>query len=242
MNAKVNRAARCAAAVLAVVAVGAGAAACDSTSGSSASKTSAQSGSNSQDSSSTTQDGSEDQSQNTGGSGGTAEGSAQHKVKAMAQKDSRTDAVNGSAATGNRCHTGDLNFTWSKGAPDMKDDTDQQTASLTLENAGTRTCTLHGFPGVRLISKSGTAWDLRRSSDTPSTMTLHPGDDTASISISLLAIPADARDTKPFIPARIQITPPDETTSITLEWPYGGAILDQSGATDAGTFVNPVGI
>ncbi|WP_234317719.1 DUF4232 domain-containing protein [Streptomyces rimosus] len=36
-------------------------------------------------------------------------------------------------------------------------------------NTSGRTCTLHGFPGVRLISKSGEAWDLRRSADRPST-------------------------------------------------------------------------
>ncbi|WP_405778216.1 DUF4232 domain-containing protein [Streptomyces sp. NBC_00859] len=252
MTAKLNRVARCAAAVLAVVAVGAGAAACDSTSGSSPSKAGARSGTNAgsgtgQDSSSTSQDGSNSSKNQTGGTAGgsqdTAQGSDQHKVKSMSEKGSRTDAVNeSSAATSSRCHTSDLNFTWSKGAPDMKDDTDQQVASITLTNDGADTCTLHGFPGVRLISRTGTAWDLRRSSDTPSTMTLHPGDSTASVSISLLAIPADARDTKPFVPARIQITPPNETTHITLDWPYGGAILDQDGATDAGTFVNPVGV
>ncbi|MCX4724725.1 DUF4232 domain-containing protein [Streptomyces sp. NBC_01020] len=245
MTAKLNRVARCAAAVLTVVAVGAGAAACDSSSGSGASKTSAQSGAG-QDSSSTAQGGSQDKPR----SGTTAEGSAQHKVKSMSQEGSRTDAVNpvpaSAPATGSsRCHTGELGYTWGGphgGAPDMNDSTDQQIASIALKNRSDRTCTLRGFPGVRLISKTGEAWDLRRSSDTPSTMTLHPGESTASISIMLLAIPADTKDTKPFVPSKVLITPPNETTHVTLDWPYGGAILDQSGATHPGTFVSPVGI
>lgn len=262
MTAKLNRAARCAAAVMAVIAVGAGAAACDSTSGSAPSKTSAQSSTGQDSSSTTAQGGSQDKAQSgtsdTSGSGSSADGAAQHKVKAMAAKGSRTDAVNpvpasvpgsapapASASESSRCHTIDLGYDWGGphgGAPDMKDATDQQVASIKLTNRGDSTCTLRGFPGVQLVSKTGETWDLRRSSDTPSTMTLHPGESTASISIMLLAIPADSKDTKPFVPSKVLITPPNETTHVTLDWPYGGAILDQSGATHPGTFVSPVGV
>ncbi|WP_405779509.1 DUF4232 domain-containing protein [Streptomyces sp. NBC_00859] len=255
MTAKLNRVARCAAAVLAVVAVGAGAAACDSSSGPAASKADAQSGSTAQgssDSKSGAQSGSQDtaqggtddkaQSTSTRPDSPTAQNASRHDTVSTAQKGSRTDAVNpASAATSSRCHTSGLRFTWSAGAPDMRDEADAQTAMITLKNTSAHTCTLHGFPGLRLISTTGTAWDLRRSSDTPSTITLHPGDDTAAVSFNLLAVPATAKDTKPFIPSKVQITPPNETTHATLSWPYGGAILDQSGATHPGTFVNPVG-
>ncbi|WP_406137475.1 DUF4232 domain-containing protein [Streptomyces sp. NBC_01089] len=255
MTAKLNRVARCAAAVMAVIAVGAGAAACDSSSGSAPSKTSAQSSTGQDSSSTTAQGGSQDKAQSgasdTSGSGSSADGAAQHKVKAMAAKGSRTDAVNpvppaaASSSESSRCHTIDLGYDWGGphgGAPDMKDATDQQVASIKLTNRGDSTCTLHGFPGVQLVSKTGETWDLRRSSDTPSTMTLHPGESTASINIMLLAIPADSKDTKPFVPSKVLITPPNETTHVTLDWPYGGAILDQSGATHPGTFVSPVGV
>ncbi|MFE2377922.1 DUF4232 domain-containing protein [Streptomyces sp. NPDC059398] len=259
MTAKLNRAVRCAAAVLAVVAVGAGATACDSSSGSTSSKAAGANSGTSDGSSSSTQNDSQNGSQGStkgsdsgtgdtarGGSQGKAEIPAGTKVKTTAQQGSRTDAVNASsAATSSRCHTTDLGYDWGGphgGAPDMKDSTDQQIASVKLTNRGDRTCTLHGFPGVRLVSKTGEAWDLRRSSDTPSTMTLRPGESTASVSITLLAIPADSKDTKPFVPSKVLITPPNETTHVTLDWPYGGAILDQSGATHPGTFVSPIGI
>ncbi|WP_371791895.1 DUF4232 domain-containing protein [Streptomyces sp. NBC_01471] len=259
MTAKLNRAVRCAAAVLAVVAVGAGATACDSSSGSSP-KAGAQAAGTAQDSSGQ-QDGSQDKAQ--GGTEDAAQSAAPDKapggasdkaenpssrpgMKTAAQTASRTDAVNpASAGTSSRCHTGDLRYTWGGphgGAPDMQDSTDQQVATIQLKNSGGRTCTLRGFPGLRLVSKSGVAWDLRRSGDTPSTMTLHPGDATAMVSFNLLAIPADSKDTKPFVPSKVLVTPPNETTHVTLDWPYGGAILDQSGATHPGTFVNPIGV
>ncbi|WP_262370805.1 hypothetical protein [Streptomyces sp. WAC01526] len=35
-------------------------------------------------------------------------------------------------------------------------------------------------------------------------------------------------------------TPPNETTSLTLKWPWG-ALVDQAGATHPATFVDPIG-
>lgn len=254
MTAKLNRAARCTAAVLAAVAVGAGAVACDASSGSSAAGSSARSGTHSgtakdsasgtaKDSSGSEQGGSGDEG--TSGADASAKGSSGGEVK-TAQQGSQTDAVNtsSSARSSSRCHTGDLRYSFDAphgGRPDM-DTTYQQVASVKLTNNSERTCTLHGFPGVRLVSTTGEAWDLRRSADTPSTITLRPGDDTAIVSMNILPVAKDDQDTKPFVPGKILLTPPNETTHVTLEWPWGGAILDQSGATRPGTFVNPIGV
>ncbi|MGW8379898.1 DUF4232 domain-containing protein [Streptomyces sp. ODS28] len=170
--------------------------------------------------------------------------SAGKKLKTAAAG-SRADAVNPAAgAASKRCHTDDLKFTWGGphgGRPDMNAE-NQQAVSIRLTNKANRTCTLHGFPGVRLISESGEKWDLRRSSVTPTTRTLKPGDDTAMIDMTILPVPKDIKDTKPFIPSKVMITPPNETKSVTFKWPYGGAILDQSAATRPGTFVNPIGV
>ncbi|MET9862938.1 DUF4232 domain-containing protein [Streptomyces smyrnaeus] len=219
MTGKLTRAVRCTAAVLAVVAVGAGATACNSSSDRASAK--------------------------AGTHAGAAKGedTSGVEVKETAQKGSRTDAVNASAAsTSKRCHTGELDFTWGGphgGAPDMEAD-QQQVATVQLKNDGGRTCTLRGFPGVQLISESGETWDLRRSGDTPSTLTLKPGESTAAVSMNILPVPSDMKGPERFVPSKVLITPPDETTHVTLDWPYGGAILDQSGATRPGTFVNPI--
>ncbi|WP_326808588.1 MULTISPECIES: DUF4232 domain-containing protein [unclassified Streptomyces] len=230
MNTKLNRAVRCTAAVLAVIAVGAGATACNSSSGESSSKAGAHSAA--KDSAS--------------GKQGTGDAKVA-KAKKTAEKGSRTDAINStsaSATTSKRCHTGELDFSWGGphgGRPDM-DAQNQQSASIRLTNSGDRTCTLRGFPGVRLISESGETWDLRRAAITPSTITLKPGDDTAMVDMTILPVPRDLKDTKPFLPSKVLITPPNETTHVTLKWPYGGAVLDQTGATRPGTFINPIGV
>ncbi|MFH8346674.1 DUF4232 domain-containing protein, partial [Streptomyces sp. NPDC018045] len=40
--------------------------------------------------------------------------------------------------------------------------------------------------------------------------------------------------------ATVAVTPPNETTSLTLKWPWG-PLVDQMGATHPATFVNPIG-
>ncbi|MFI1200169.1 DUF4232 domain-containing protein [Streptomyces sp. NPDC020883] len=173
--------------------------------------------------------------------GATAAGAAQATPKAAATAPAAGKGAP-SAAGNSRCHAGELRYSWDSahgGRPDM-DATDQQIAAVRLKNNGGRTCTLHGFPGVRLIGKSGEAWDLRRSADRPSTITLRPGDDTALVTLTIL--PVAEHGAGAFVPSKVLITPPDEKTHGTLAWPYGGAILDQSGATHPGTYVNPVGV
>ncbi|WP_438483769.1 DUF4232 domain-containing protein [Streptomyces sp. S186] len=173
--------------------------------------------------------------------GATAAGVAQASpMTAATATAAGTDAP--SATSSNRCHTGELRYSWGSahgGRPDM-DATKQQIAAVRLKNNGGRTCTLHGFPGVRLISTSGEAWDLRRSADKPSTLMLRPGDDTALVTMTIL--PVARHSAGAFVPGKVLITPPDEKVHVTLAWPYGGAILDQSGATHPGTYVNPVGV
>ncbi|MFI6349621.1 DUF4232 domain-containing protein [Streptomyces sp. NPDC050560] len=226
MTATFNRAARRTAVLLAVVAVGAGAAACDPSSGNASSKGSSQS--TAKDSSG----GGAAQDDQKGSQGSQDDG-----------KGTKADTANdSSAASDDRCHTGELKFSFHMphgGRPDM-DTTQQQNVGIRLENGGDRTCTLHGFPGVRLVSDSGRTWDLQRSSAEPSTFTLHPGDDTAMVSFTILPVAKDDPDTKAFVPAKILVTPPNETTHVTLDWPYGGALLDQTGATRPGTFVDPI--
>jgi Protein of unknown function (DUF4232) len=256
MTAKLNRAARCAAAVLAVVAVGAGAAACGSSSGTPATPGATNSAAQASGPTKSVQQGSQagtstartaQRSSQAGAAPARAagQGSQTATVQAKAaQSGSRSDAVNATSATTSRCHTGDLGISWDSkagGHPDMNV-TYQQIATIRLTNTGAHTCTLYGFPGVSMISTSGETWDLVRSADKPSTVTLRPGDDTALITMDILPTAKNDPDSKPFVPSKVLVTPPNETTHVTLAWPYGGALLDQSGATRPGTFVNPVGI
>ncbi|MEK8171428.1 DUF4232 domain-containing protein [Streptomyces sp. M19] len=143
-----------------------------------------------------------------------------------------------SASSESRCATDNLSVAWSdfEGGPDMDYD-GQQTARVVLTNTGTTDCTMVGFPGVQLQAADGATWDLQRTGDEPESVRVDAGSQ-ASFDITLQA--STGGDDQGFEPSQVVITPPNETTQLTLDWPYGGALLDQSGATHPGTYIGPV--
>ncbi|WP_431036889.1 DUF4232 domain-containing protein [Streptomyces sp. P6-2-1] len=225
------RAARTTAAALAVLALGAGVAACDSGDDSpkAASAATPSGGAPAQDA-----------SQEDDGGRGAASGAAPQ------EKGQNDDGINGpteqAKPRGAHCDTSELNFDFHAphgGKPDMEQEKYQQSVTVRLTNHGERSCTLKGFPGVQLVSAKGERWDLARSGDRPDLITLKPGDDTAAIKFTVM--PSTDPEARTFVPQDVVMTLPDETEHITLPWEFGGAILDQSGATHPGTFVDPIG-
>jgi hypothetical protein len=151
-----------------------------------------------------------------------------------------TSGTTTSADTG-RCHTTDLGYSWATGGDAVPNGNaeQQQTAVVILKNTSGHTCTMHGFPGVDLVN-NGTQWPLTRSSQQPSTLTLHPGDST-QFTVTFLPWTAEGNvASNDFAPSTLVITPPDETTSYDLPWRWGHVLL-QDGATHPGTFISPVG-
>ncbi|EMF52830.1 MULTISPECIES: DUF4232 domain-containing protein [Streptomyces] len=145
-----------------------------------------------------------------------------------------------------RCHTADLKAGFATGgdaAPEMGQTEKQTQAYIWFTNQSERTCTLSGFAGVDMVGAQTTdgTWSLVRSSRTPSKQTLAPGD-TVDFSITLLPVAASTPKAEKFVPAKFVVTPPNETKSFTLKWPFGGQILKQDGATHPGTFLNPIGL
>ncbi|MEU4893790.1 DUF4232 domain-containing protein [Streptomyces sp. NPDC044780] len=152
--------------------------------------------------------------------------------------DTLTGDASDSSSSANRCTSDQLEAAWSdfEGGPDMEYD-GQQTARVVLKNTGAKDCTMVGFPGVQLQTEHGETWDLRRTNDKPAPVTLDAGG-RAAFDITFLASTRD--DDRKFAPSQVVITPPNERRNIVLDWPYGGALLDQSGATHPGTYVGPV--
>ncbi|GAA3164102.1 MULTISPECIES: DUF4232 domain-containing protein [Streptomyces] len=145
-----------------------------------------------------------------------------------------------SATRGERCHTSGLEASFATGE-DAAPDPDAQgatTTSILLTNTSGRTCKIGGFPGVDLVpDNGGTPWSLTRSSATYGSITLAPGESTDfTISLGM----AHENDEGSWKPASVRITPPNETTSVEVAWPWG-PLVDQSGATHPATFVNPIG-
>ncbi|WP_129292597.1 DUF4232 domain-containing protein [Streptomyces lydicus] len=195
------------------------------------------------------------ESNGTGSSAGAQESDAQagSGAKADAQADAKPDAKvggtgkgSGSAQAGGgggagvqRCHTSGLKAAFATGGdavpdPDASGGT---TASIVLTNKGSSSCKIGGFPGVDLKSENGgERWSLARSSKAFSSITLQPGDSTDFT----LNLAMTKEETGFYQPAYADVTPPNETTSLTVEWPWG-TLVDQRGATHPGTFVNPIG-
>lgn len=157
------------------------------------------------------------------------------KVEAGALSNQAAKAVSGLE----RCHTSGLKAAFATGGDATPDPNAEggTTTSVVLTNKGRSTCKIGGFPGVDLKSiNGGERWSLARSSAKYGSITLAPGDST-DFTINLAMTDEDEGF---YQPAYAEITPPNETKSITIEWPWG-SLVDQRGATHPGTFVNPIG-
>lgn len=160
------------------------------------------------------------------------DGSRANAPRPAAGQGARPDAASG------RCHTGDLAFSWGSPSPDG-DASRQQQAYVVLRNTSGHTCTMRGFPGVDLVN-SGTQWSLRRTSQSPATVTLRAGA-TTRFTVTFLPWSADGNSaSNDFAPTALVITPPDETSSYDLPWRWGHVLL-QDAATHPGTYTGPVG-
>ncbi|CAM5599066.1 MULTISPECIES: DUF4232 domain-containing protein [Streptomyces] len=191
--------------------------------------------------------------QESGGQAGTgakAESGAKAKAEgktgapgAAGEKSARSGAGGGSKAGGSggqRCHTSDLKAAFATGEDAVPDPNASggTTTSIVLTNKSSRTCTIGGFAGVDLRPDAGgPSWSLARSSAKHGSITLGPGDST---DFTLNLGMAKENDEGSWKPATVAVTPPNETTALTLKWPWG-PLVHQDGATHPATFVNPIG-
>ncbi|WP_328315955.1 DUF4232 domain-containing protein [Streptomyces sp. NBC_00388] len=227
--------------LLAVTALGLGAAACSSSSDDKASGTTGSSSSSSSDSATGKAAASGSTGSATGsGSGDSASNGGTEASDGSTRSGGKSTASVASA--GARCHTSELKAAFATGgdaAPDMNSDNQTQ-ASVAFTNIGKRTCTLRGFPGVDMTGNQASdgTWSLSRSAKPVTAVSLSPGS-TTDFSITLGA--TTEKGSGAFQPGLVRITPPDEKAQFTLKWPFGGAVTKQDGATHPATFVNPIG-
>ncbi|GGN57934.1 lipoprotein [Streptomyces albiflavescens] len=125
-------------------------------------------------------------------------------------------ASSGSSSTGTRCHTSELRASVGNNDPGAG----QENFPVVLTNGSGRTCTLRGYPGAAFIDASGKQLgpDPRRSSGTPSTVTLAPGQSAwAGLTFSNPEISGARTAT----PTSLLVTPPDEKDSLKVQWTQG---------------------
>ncbi|MFF2808473.1 DUF4232 domain-containing protein [Streptomyces sp. NPDC058000] len=171
--------------------------------------------------------------------GSGAEGGTKAEAAGKQSGGSHATSGGGAGSGVERCHTSGLKASFATGgdaAPDPNA-AGATTTSVVLTNKGSRTCKIGGFPGVDLTSENGgERWSLARSSAKHGSITLGPGDSTDfTINVAMTK-----EDTGFYQPAWADITPPNETKSLTIKWPWG-TLVDQRAATHPATFVNPIG-
>jgi len=182
---------------LVVAAAGLSLTACNSSDGSKASANTSPS-----TSASTGAGGSTTGGTSTGGRGSTSGSSS--SGSSSSGKGSGTTTQAQSSTSGSKCTTDHL--TYSVTASGVKNE-----IVVNMKNIGSRTCTMHGFPGVQLVGPDGlgdTGPDAARSDATPSTVTVGPGEETRFL---LHFSPDTSGSGKKY--TRLDVTPPNETIS-----------------------------
>ncbi|GAA5212257.1 DUF4232 domain-containing protein [Streptomyces thinghirensis] len=112
---------------------------------------------------------------------------------------------------------------------------DRGTVAVDLKNGGGRDCSLAGYAGVDLKTNSGTVSAERTGESAPSVV-LADGD-TVTFGITY---PINDSGGSGVRVTGLVVTPPDETKSVTLDWP-GGATLPVTDGSGTPVQVGPLG-
>ncbi len=121
-----------------------------------------------------------------------------------------------------RCHTAMLDGSLTAGNPGAG----QRYATLRLVNTSGQACKVYGYPGLQLIGSGGNALPTeveRTASRGPRTVLLGP-DEASTALLHWGAVPTgDEPTTGPCRPdpQELRVIPPDETTALVLDWPFG---------------------
>lgn len=160
----------------------------------------------------------------TGGSGDTDDSTAGSSASATGGGGDSTTASSGKADEGSgaatagstRCHTSQLSASVGRNNPGAG----QENFPIVFTNKSGQTCTLHGYPGAAFVDASGSQLgpDPKRTSGSPSTVTLKPGQSAwAGLTFSNPGV-SGAKTGKP---ATLVVTPPDERDSLKVTWKGG---------------------
>ncbi|MEW2001012.1 DUF4232 domain-containing protein [Streptomyces coelicoflavus] len=145
-----------------------------------------------------------------------------------------SDATGGSGEDGKtaKCRTDELEIT----AIDATvGGDDRGTVAVDLKNGGGRDCTLEGYAGVDLKTNAGTL-SAKRTGEQAPTVVLADGD-TVTFGITY---PVNDTGGSGVRITGLVVTPPNETKSVTLDWP-GAASLPVTDGSGTPVQVGPMG-
>ncbi|MFJ2767393.1 DUF4232 domain-containing protein [Streptomyces sp. NPDC087300] len=174
---------------------------------------SADSSSKGSGSASSSNSGSSDSGSDAKSQGGSEAGDA--KADSGQGKGTKAEAASGSSQTGGGkttfCKTADLAIDAADAAPDET----EGRINITMINRGSTTCSATGFAGVDIKDEDNTSNPVERGQAQPRITTLKPGD----AAVFNLSYTNDTSGKSLASPTNIIVTPPNETHSVTLDWP-----------------------
>ncbi|MCX4091988.1 DUF4232 domain-containing protein [Nocardia sp. alder85J] len=144
------------------------------------------------------------------------------------------------------CHTADLRISLA-GSTSPLPGTEQQVA---FQNISAHPCTLLGFPDIEMIGQADSGPEdvhLPTTTYKPAILeTLLPQQTVTDTIVNIyVRTPADPdrATSATFVPAHLLVTPPGETGSVTLGWPWPRYIVDDLfGATHLHPALLPIGV
>ncbi|MEV2210938.1 DUF4232 domain-containing protein [Streptomyces sp. NPDC050997] len=174
--------------------------------------------SSSKGSSSSSSSSSENGSKAESGSDSDSSQSESDDTKTGSGQDTKANAgaANGATETGSKvefCKTQDLAID----ARDAATDEASGRIDITMINRGSATCSVTGFAGVDIKDTDNTSNPIERGQAQPRITTLKSGD----AAVFNLAYDIDNTGDSLTRPTNILVTPPNETHSVSLEWPAG---------------------
>ncbi|MFE9554968.1 DUF4232 domain-containing protein [Streptomyces sp. NPDC006703] len=143
-------------------------------------------------------------------------GSAAGNAKSGSGQDTAagSGAANGETKTSSKstfCKTEDLAID----AQDAATDKSSGRINITMINRGSTTCSATGFAGVDIKDADNTSNPIERGHAQPRITTLKPGD----AAVFDIAYTIDSSGNSLTHPTNIQVTPPNETHTMSLKWP-----------------------
>ncbi|QUQ65952.1 DUF4232 domain-containing protein [Kutzneria sp. CA-103260] len=121
------------------------------------------------------------------------------------------------------------------------------TVNLVWTNNSGHPCTMRGFPGVDVDgpdhgASGGPKYSLPRTTDTPAAVSLAPGANAHSTIryIDPTGSQPDSQSGQLWTPTHLEVTPPDETTHLSVPWSTGTPVYQSPQEGIAAASVTPV--
>ncbi|MEU9701287.1 DUF4232 domain-containing protein [Streptomyces sp. NPDC047981] len=131
------------------------------------------------------------------------------------------------------CRSDELEVT----AVDNTIDKEEGVVTVQFKNGGGRDCTIKGFAGVDLKTAAGDTLSVSRTSDKPRADVIKNGE-SAAFNITF---PVNTSGGSGIRVTKLLVTPPNETKSITLDWPAGTLPVDNPDAPNRPLQLTPLG-